>query len=83
MDDAQIQEAAEAVLQSAGISAYLYGIGYSLEQFLQELDAAVEYLKSQGGQDKPCPQEVAPSRRLAWIFVAPAVSTYPRMNGQN
>jgi hypothetical protein len=48
MDDAQIQEAAEAVLQSAGISAYLYGIGYSLEQFQQELNATVEYIKSQG-----------------------------------
>ena len=50
MDDAQIQEAAEAVLQSSGISAYLYGIGYNLEQFLQELAAAVEHIKSQGGQ---------------------------------
>ncbi len=48
MDDAQIQEAAEAVLQSSGFSSYLYGIGYSLEQFLQELDATVEYIKSQG-----------------------------------
>ena len=49
MDDAQIQEAAEAVFQSAGVSAYLHGIGYSLQQFLQELNASVEYIKSQNG----------------------------------
>ena len=49
MDDAQIQEASYAVLQSVGFSSYLHGIGYSLEQFLKELGAAVEYLKSQSG----------------------------------
>ena len=51
MDDDQIQEAAESVFQSAGVSAYLYGVGYDLEQWRQELAAAVEYIKSQGGHD--------------------------------
>jgi hypothetical protein len=49
MDDAQIQEAAETVYQSAGMSAYLHGVGYSLEQFLQELGEAVKHIKAQGG----------------------------------
>ena len=50
MDEDQIQEAAEAVLHSAGVSAYLYGVGYDLERWRQELAAAVEYIKSQAGQ---------------------------------
>jgi len=41
MDDEQIQEAAESVFQSVGFSSYLYGMGYSVEKFLQETDAAV------------------------------------------
>jgi hypothetical protein len=49
MDDAQIQEASYAVLQSVGFSSYLHGIGYSLDQFLQELGATVDYIKSQSG----------------------------------
>jgi hypothetical protein len=49
MDDAEIQEAAETVYQSAGMSAYLHGVGYSLEQFLQELGEAVKHIKAQGG----------------------------------
>jgi hypothetical protein len=49
MDDAQIQEASYAALQSVGFSSYLHGIGYSLEQFLKELGAAVEHIKSQSG----------------------------------
>ena len=49
MDDAQIQEAAETVYQSAGMSAYLHGVGYSLEQFLQELGDVVKHIKAQGG----------------------------------
>ena len=28
-----------------GLSAYLYGIGYSQEKFMQELDAIVEHIK--------------------------------------
>ncbi len=49
MDNAEIQEAAETVYQSAGMSAYLHGVGYSLEQFLQELGEAVKHIKAQGG----------------------------------
>ena len=49
MDDGQIQEAAESVFQSVGFSSYLYGMGYSVEKFLLETDAAVEYIKSQSG----------------------------------
>ena len=50
MDDAQIQEASYAVLNTVGFSAYLHGSGYSVEQFLQELQAASEYIKSQSEQ---------------------------------
>ena len=49
MDDAHIQEAAETVYQSAGMSAYLHGVGYSLEQFLRELGEAVKHIKAQSG----------------------------------
>ncbi len=49
MDNAEIQEAAETVYQSAGMSAYLHGVNYSLEQFLQELGEVVKYIKAQGG----------------------------------
>ena len=49
MDDAQIQEASYTILQSVGFSSYLHGMGYSLDQFLQELGAAVDYIKSQNG----------------------------------
>ena len=48
MNDDQIQEASYAALQTAGISAYLHGIGYSLSRWLEELSGAVEYIKSQG-----------------------------------
>jgi hypothetical protein len=47
MTDEQIAEAAGAVQQSVGISGYLAGIGYSVEKFRQELDAASKYIKSQ------------------------------------
>ncbi len=47
MDDAQIQEAAASAGQVVGFSAYLAGIGYSVEQFRRELDEAVAYIKSQ------------------------------------
>ncbi len=50
MDNTQIQEAAETVYQSTGMSAYLHGVGYSLEQFLQELGEVVKYIKTQSGQ---------------------------------
>ena len=49
MDDDQIQEASYVALQSVGFSAYLHGIGYNLNRFLEELSGAVEYIKSQSG----------------------------------
>jgi hypothetical protein len=45
MTDEEITEAAGAVQQSAGASAYLHGIGYSIDKFQEELDSAVEYIK--------------------------------------
>ncbi len=45
MDDEQIKEASWVVQSVTGSSAYLYGIGYSTEQFSQELDAMVEHIK--------------------------------------
>ena len=47
--DDQLQEASYAALQSAGFSAYLHGIGYSLSRWLEELSGAVEYIKSRSG----------------------------------
>ena len=47
MADAEIQDAASAVQQSMGVSAYLHGVGYSLEKFKQELGATIKYIKSQ------------------------------------
>jgi hypothetical protein len=49
MDDSHIQEASAAAAQVVGFSAYLHGIRYSVEQFQQELDAAVAHIKSQSG----------------------------------
>jgi hypothetical protein len=46
MTEEEITEAAGAVQQSAGASAYLAGIGYSTEEFQKELDNAVDYIKS-------------------------------------
>jgi AhpD family alkylhydroperoxidase len=45
MDDEQIKEASWVAQSVTGASAYLYGIGYSKEQFNQELDEMVEHLK--------------------------------------
>jgi hypothetical protein len=47
MGDAQIQEASAAAGQVVGFSAYLHGIGYSVEQFKRELDQTVNYIKQQ------------------------------------
>jgi hypothetical protein len=47
MDAAHVQEASTTVNLVVGFSAYLHSIGYSVEQFTRELDAAVRYLKSQ------------------------------------
>ena len=49
MGDAEIQEASAATQTVVGFSAYLHGIGYSVEQFVRELDAAVAYIKAQHG----------------------------------
>jgi AhpD family alkylhydroperoxidase len=46
MAEEEITEAAGAVQQSAGASAYLAGIGYNTEKFQEELSNAVEYIKS-------------------------------------
>jgi AhpD family alkylhydroperoxidase len=47
MGDAEVQEAAGAAAQVVGFSTYLHGVEYSVEQFKQELDAAVAYITSQ------------------------------------
>ena len=46
----QVTEASWAANSVSGFSTYLYGSGYDLEQFLAELDAAVEYITSQAGE---------------------------------
>ena len=45
MDAEQMQEASWAVNSVTGTSAYMYGIGYDLETFKQELDAIIEHVK--------------------------------------
>jgi hypothetical protein len=47
MGDAEIQEASATVQQVVGFSAYLASSGYSVDEFRRELDAAVNYIKSQ------------------------------------
>lgn len=47
MGEAEIQDAATTVLQSTGASSYLHGVGYDLDKFKSELEAAVSYIKSQ------------------------------------
>ncbi len=46
----QIKDASWVANSVSGFSTYLYGSGYSLEQFLAELDAAVTHITSQAGQ---------------------------------
>ena len=43
MDDEQVKEASWAAQIITGFSAYLYGIGYSMEQWHQELEAMGEH----------------------------------------
>ena len=43
MDDEQIKEAAWVAQIITGLSVYLYGIGYSLEQRQQELEKIGEH----------------------------------------
>ena len=45
MDGDQIKEAGWAAQFTVGLSAYLYGIGYSHEQFNQEVEATIEHIK--------------------------------------
>ncbi len=45
MDDEQVREASWVAQSVTGLSAYFYGIGYSQEKFMQELDAIVEHIK--------------------------------------
>ncbi|MDA2931390.1 hypothetical protein MYX84_15840 [Acidobacteria bacterium AH-259-O06] len=49
MNDGQIQEAIEAANIVVEFSAYLHDIDYSFEKFMEELNAAVEHIKSQSG----------------------------------
>ncbi len=44
MDDEHVKEASWVAQSVAGLSAYLYGIGYSQEKFMQEVDAIVEHI---------------------------------------
>jgi len=56
MTDEQITEAAGAAQQSNGASAYLHGIGYSVDKFKQELDAAIKHIKSQKKEPAMAPR---------------------------
>ncbi len=47
MSDAEIKEAAAAVLQSTGTSSYLHGLEYPVDKFKKELDASIRYIKNQ------------------------------------
>ncbi len=47
MGDEHVQEAAMAANVVVGFSAYLHGVGYSVEQFTRELADTVSYIKSQ------------------------------------
>ena len=46
MGEEHVKEASWVVLNVTGFSAYLYGIGYSKEKFLKELDAILEHVKN-------------------------------------
>ena len=45
MGEEQVKEAGWTAQTVTGLSTYLYGIGYSLEQFGEELDKMVEHIK--------------------------------------
>jgi hypothetical protein len=45
MGDEHVKEASSVAQIVAGFSAYYYGVGYSLEQLTEELDAIVEHIK--------------------------------------
>jgi hypothetical protein len=44
MDGEQVREASWAAQYTVGLSAYIYGTGYSIETFKQEVDAIVEHI---------------------------------------
>ncbi|MBE0480030.1 MAG: hypothetical protein IBX68_03520 [Dehalococcoidia bacterium] len=46
MTDEHISEAAAVVNQVVGLSAYLHGIGYSVDKFKREIDVEMEHMKS-------------------------------------
>ena len=46
MGDEHVKEASSVVQIVAGFSVYYYGVGYSLEQLTEELEAIVEHIKS-------------------------------------
>ena len=46
IDDEQIKEASWVAQVVAGLSAYMYGIGYDKELNQREIDATVEYIQS-------------------------------------
>ena len=47
LGEAELQEASAAAGLVVSFSAYLHGIGYSVEEFKRELDASVAHIKSQ------------------------------------
>ena len=49
IDGDQLKDASWAANSVAGIGTYLHGVGYSVERFLEELEATVEHIKSQAG----------------------------------
>ena len=46
MTDEHIKEAGWVAQSVTGASAYLHSVGYSTEKFKEELDRAVEHIKS-------------------------------------
>ena len=47
--DEKLKEASWAANSVAGFGTYLHGIGYSVDRFLKELEAAVAYITGQSG----------------------------------
>jgi hypothetical protein len=45
LGDEQIEEASWAARFTAGISTYLYGIGYDKQRFLEDLERIVQYIQ--------------------------------------
>lgn len=45
LSEEQIREAAWMINIISGISAYLYGIGYDVDQWKEELNAMMEHVK--------------------------------------